>query len=355
MAVPYLDLRAQHQLLATELQAALQPVFASGQFVLGPAVEAFERDFAGACGCAEAVGVNTGTSALHLAMTFVATAAAVAYTGAVPVFADIDPHTATLDPVAVAAAVTGRTAGVIAVHLYGQSADLTRLGEVCAQRGLFLLEDAAQAHLATWEGRPCGSFGAAGCFSFYPGKNLGAAGEGGAVVTSDPAVARKCRLLRDWGQRERYRHEVLGYNYRMEGIQGAVLGVKLRHLPGWTESRRAVAADYCRALADVPGLVLPFAHPSARHVYHVFAVRHPARDALRDVLSARGVQTGLHYPIPLHLQPCFAHLGRRPGDYPEAEALAREEISLPVFPEMTAAQVAEVSEAVHAAALVPVN
>ncbi len=364
MAVPYLDLKTQHRNLEAEIQAALRPVFAETQFILGPAVESFERDFAAATGCAHAVAVNTGTSALHLsllalgvgpgdevivpAMTFVATAAAVAYTGATPVFADIEPRTGTIDPEAVAAAITPRTVGVIPVHLYGQPANLTALTEICEKHSLFLLEDACQAHLATWQGKTCGTFGAAGCFSFYPGKNLGAAGEGGALTTNDAALAQKCRRLRDWGQQERYRHEVLGYNYRMEGVQGAILGVKLRHLPRWTEARRAVGAAYLQKLAGVPDLTLPFEAEGAHHVFHVFAARHPERDALRTALSAVGIQTGLHYPIPLHLQPCFRKLGYKAGDFPESESLANEEVSFPIFPEMTAAQIDEVCAAIQA-------
>lgn len=358
MSVPYLDLKAQHRALEKEIQAALQPVFAETQFVLGPAVEAFEAQFAAAHGCAHAIAVNTGTSALHLsllalgvkpgdevivpAMTFVATAAAVAYTGATPVFADVDPVTCTLNADAVAAAITERTVGIVPVHLYGHPADLTRLGELCARHGLFLLEDACQSHLARWQDRSCGSIGAAGCFSFYPGKNLGAAGEGGAITTNDAAIARQCRLLRDWGQRERYRHEVLGYNYRMEGLQGAVLGVKMRHLAGWTDARRSVAAQYRERLDGLEGLVLPEEAPGARHVYHVYAIRHAQRDTLRAALTARGIQTGLHYPIPVHLQPCFAALGGRAGQHPVAESIAVQELSLPIYPELTVAQIDEV-------------
>jgi len=363
MAVPYLDLPAQHAALRDELRPALDAVFGNASFVLGPAVERFESSFAQYCGCRHAIGVNSGTSALHLAllhlgarpdtevivpaMTFVATAMAVAYTGATPVFADIDSETFTLDPAAAEAAITPRTIGIVPVHLYGQPARVSDLQALCSRRGLFLLEDAAQAHGAEVGGRRCGTFGAAACFSFYPGKNLGAAGEAGAIVTNDTQLAESVRRLRDWGQRERYRHETIAFNYRMEGLQGAVLGVKLRHIEEWTERRRAVARAYDAGLAGLPDLALPRAAADLRHVYHIYAVRHPRRDALRTALGAAGIQTGLHYPVPLHLQPCFAALGGHPGQFPVAEALAREELSLPIYPELTPTQIAEVCAAIR--------
>jgi dTDP-4-amino-4,6-dideoxygalactose transaminase len=365
MPVPYLDLKAQYSSIRDEITAAIEPVLANAQYVLGPAVESFERDFAEYCGCRHAVGVNSGTSALHLsllalgvkpgdevvvpAMTFVATAMAVAYTGATPVFCDVDPDYCCMDPKSLENAISPRTVGVIPVHLYGHPANLDSLQAVCHRHGLFLLEDACQAHGARWHDQPCGSFGSMACFSFYPGKNLGAAGESGAIVTQDAILAEKVRILRDWGQKERYKHECLAYNYRMEGIQGAILSVKLRHLPAWTRARRTAADHYRSALNSIEGLVLPSEHPNAQHIYHIFAARHPKRNLIRERLSAAGIQTGLHYPIPLHLQPCFKNLGYKQGQFPVSERIAQEELSLPMYPELAANQIDEVAKAVASA------
>ncbi len=361
--IPFVDLKAQYRSIKTEIDSAVLAVLDSAQFVLGPAVSAFEEEFAAYCGARFAVGVNTGTSALHLALlaagvgpgdevittpfTFVATVAAIRYTGARPVFVDIDPADFQLDPARVAAAVTPRTKALLPVHLYGRPAPMAPLVAIAERHGLALIEDAAQAHGAEYHGRRVGAIGHMGCFSFYPGKNLGAYGEGGAVTTNDPALARKLRMLRDWGAERKYVHELLGYNYRLEGVQGAVLGVKLRYLEAWTEARRAHAAHYDALLAGSE-VVTPAPGVDLRHVYHIYAVRSPERDALQAALHAAEVQTGIHYPLPVHLQPAHADLGYGPGDFPAAELAAAEVLSLPMFPELTEAQVQSVAAAVQA-------
>jgi dTDP-4-amino-4,6-dideoxygalactose transaminase len=349
--IRFIDLKAQTESLRAELEAALGRVLDSGAFVLGDEVAAFEDEFAAYCGAAHAVAVNSGTSALHLALlaggvgpgdevvtspfTFIATAAAIRYAGARPVFADVDPATCNLDPAAVEAALTPRTKAVIPVHLYGQLADMEALGALAASRGLCVVEDAAQAHGAESGGVRAGAFGDYGSFSFYPTKNLGALGEGGLVTCRDGAAAARVRRLRDWGQERKYRHEVLGFNARMDGFQGAVLRVKLRHLEAWTEARRAHADRYAKCLEGC-GVRTPVALPGRRHVYHLYTVRVPERDRVRDALAARGVQTGVHYPLPLHLQPALRDLGLGPGAFPHAEAAAAEVLSLPLYPEMPA-------------------
>ncbi len=361
--IPLVDLRAQYRGLKPEIDAAIAEVLASAQFVLGPAVEAFERDFAAYCGTTHAVAVNSGTSALHIALlaagvrpgddvitvpfTFVATIAAIEYAGARPVLVDIEPDYATIDASAIERAVTPRTRAVVPVHLFGQPADMEAVLAVARRHNLAVVEDACQAHGAEYRGRRVGGIGDIGCFSFYPGKNLGAYGEGGAAVTNNPAHAETMRLLRSWGEKTRYEHQVKGFNYRMDGIQGAILGVKLRHLERWTEARRAHAAVYRRLLTE-RGIQTPVERPDVRHVYHLFTLRLPQRDAWRDRLSALQIQTGIHYPIPVHLQPAYRELGYGPGDFPVAERLAREVLSVPIFPEMTTAQVETVAEALAA-------
>jgi dTDP-4-amino-4,6-dideoxygalactose transaminase len=361
--IPYVDLKAQYRAIKPEIDAAIGRVLESAQFVLGEEVAAFEREFARFCGTREAVAVNSGTSALHLALlaagvgpgdevvtvpfTFVATAAAVVYAGARPVFVDIEPRTYNMDPDRLERAITPRTRAILPVHLYGHPAEMSAILEIAARRGLPVIEDAAQAHGATYKGRPCGSMGQLAAFSFYPGKNLGAYGEGGAVVTSDAALAQTIRVLRDWGQERRYEHAVKGFNYRMDGIQGAILRVKLTRLDRWIELRRQRAADYGRLFAGT-GIGLPLEEPGCRHVYNVFAVRLRDRDATRAYLQEHGVQTGVHYPIPIHLQPAYRDLGYRAGDFPVSEAAAREVLSLPIFPELTLEQVETVASAVRA-------
>jgi dTDP-4-amino-4,6-dideoxygalactose transaminase len=359
--VPILDLKAQYRSIKSELDAAVIGVLESAQFILGPEVAAFEKEFAGYCGAAEAVGVNSGTSALHLALlaagigpgdevitspfTFVASAATIVYTGARPVFVDIDPASFNIDVNRIEAAITPRTKAILPVHLFGQMADMDAIMEIARRHGLVVIEDAAQAHGAEYKGRRAGSIGEMGCFSFYPGKNLGACGEGGAVVTNDAAYAHKIRMLRDWGCERKYIHEIKGYNYRMEGMQGAILRVKLRHLERWTEARRAHAARYGRLLQDC-GVRLPEVMPWARHVYTVYTIRGADRDTLQAELQQREIQTGIHYPVPVHLQPAYADLGYGRGAFPAAEQACEEVLALPIYPEMSGAQVEEVGRTI---------
>ena len=357
--VPLVDLKAQYRSIRQEINDAIQHVLDSTQFVLGEEVAAFERDFAAYCGGREAVAVNSGTSALHLSLlaagigpgdevitipfTFVATVAAIRYAGATPVYVDIDPRTFTMDAGQVERAITPRTRALLPVHLYGHPADMDPLVEIARRHKLTLIEDACQAHGAEYKGRRVGSIGDMGCFSFYPGKNLGAYGEGGAVVTNNPEFAGKIRMLRDWGQDRKYHHQYLGYNYRMEGIQGAILKVKLRHLEDWTEARRAHAIRYREILADA-GVRLPQEQPWARHVYHVYAVRTNDREALQKSLNQAGVGTGIHYPVPVHEQPGYADPRYKRGDFPKSEAAADEVLSLPMYAELTEDQLQQVAE-----------
>ncbi|HEX6185550.1 MAG TPA: DegT/DnrJ/EryC1/StrS family aminotransferase [Pyrinomonadaceae bacterium] len=366
MPVPFVDLQAQYRSIKAEVDAAIQRVLDTSAFILGREVEAFERDFAEYVGARECVGVSNGTAALHLALmacgvgpgdevivpanTFFATPEAVSAAGATPVFADVDPVTYNLDPAKVEAVVTERTRAVIPVHLYGQPADLDALDEVAKRHNLTVIEDAAQAHGARYRGRRVGALSRVGCFSFYPGKNLGAYGEGGAVTTDDPEVARRVRLLRDHGSEVKYRHEVVGYNLRLEGIQGAVLGVKLKHLDDWNALRRRHAARYrdlLGSLEEAGALSLPREAEYAEHVYHLFVVQTSARDSMQRFLSAANVHTGIHYPVPAHLQPAYAALGHKEGDFPESERQARRVLSLPMFAELTERQLAYVAHAVE--------
>ncbi len=355
--IPLVDLQAQYRSIEPEITEAVSGVLASAQYILGPEVAAFEREFAAYCGAADAIAVNSGTSALHLALlaagvgpgdevvtvpyTFVATVAAIRYAGATPVFVDIEEPWFTMDPVRLEAAITPRTKAVVPVHLYGQPADMDPILEVARRHRLVVLEDAAQAHGAEYGERRCGSLGDLAAFSFYPGKNLGAYGEGGAVVTSNPEWAHRIRVLRDWGQEKRYEHAYKGFNYRMDGIQGAILRVKLRHLEAWNGARRHHAAAYERHLAGL--LRTPQQRPGVRHVFHVYAVRSPYRENLRDHLQAQGIATGVHYPIPVHLQPAHLDLGYKRGDFPVSERVASEILSLPVYPELTDAQIETVA------------
>lgn len=360
--IPFVDLKAQYASIRDEVDTAIRGVLESCQFTLGREVAAFEEEFAAYSEAKHGIGVNTGTSALHLALlaagigpgdevitvpfTFVATVAAIYYTGAKPVFVDIDPVTYTMDPSGLEAVITPRTKAIIPVHLYGQPADMDPILAVARRHGLVVIEDACQAHGALYKDRRAGSMGDMGCFSFYPGKNLGAYGEGGMVTTSNPELARTIRMLRDWGAERKYEHVLKGYNYRLEGIQGAVLRVKLRHLEAWTEARRAAAARYDRLLAD-SGVPTPKAMPYARHVYHVYAIRTKHRQAWQKALLDQGIQTGIHYPTPVHLLPAYSDLGYGPGSFPHSEQAAAEVLSLPMFPELTAEQCETVARAVR--------
>jgi dTDP-4-amino-4,6-dideoxygalactose transaminase len=359
--IPFVDLKAQYQSIKPEVNAAIQGILDSCQFTLGSEVAAFEQEFAAYSQAQHGIGVNTGTSALHMALlaagvgrgdevitvpfTFVATVSAIDYTGATPVFVDIDPQTFTMDVQQLEAAITPKTKAIIPVHLYGQCADMDPILEIAKRHGLVVIEDAAQAHGAEYKGRRAGSMGDMGCFSFYPGKNLGAYGEAGLVTTDNPEFARTIRMLRDWGAEKKYHHVLKGYNFRMEGIQGAVLRVKLRYLERWTEGRRTAAAHYDRLLAG-SGVPTPKALPHNRHVYHIYAVRTAHRQAWQDALLAQGVQSGIHYPTPVHLLPAFADLGYHAGQFPHSEKAANEVLSLPMFPELTETQCEAVATAI---------
>lgn len=351
--VGVVDLRAQYATLREEVVQALQEVADSQLYVLGPKVKEFEEHFASYVGSKHCVAVNSGTSALHLAlicagvgqgdevitvpMTFIATSWAVSYVGANPVFVDVDASTYTMNPEHIEKQITRKTKALLPVHLYGQPADMEPLREISERHGIPIIEDAAQAHGAKFRGKMAGSLGQTGCFSFYPGKNLGAYGEGGAVVTNDDGIAARLRALRDHAQGQRYYHDEIGFNYRMDGFQGAVLGIKLRYLERWTEQRRLLAARYKELMSDLP-LQLPDEAPDRRHVWHLFVVLHRERDRIREELEKRGITTSLHYPVPVHLQKAYRHLRYRVGDFPVSERIARECMSLPMFPEMTVAQ-----------------
>jgi dTDP-4-amino-4,6-dideoxygalactose transaminase len=347
--VPFVDLKLQHRQLSSELQEAFKRVLENASFVLGPEVEAFEKAFANYLGSRHCIAVNSGTAALHLTLlglgigpgdevitvahTFIATAEAISAVGARPVFVDIDPDSYNMDPAQVERAITSRTRAIIPVHLYGQPADLHALTAIAARHGLAVIEDACQAHGAEYKGRKAGSIGKAACFSFYPSKNLGCCGEGGAIVTNDAELAKQARMLRDHGSTRKYEHQLPAYNFRLEGLQGAFLSVKLKYLDGWNDRRRAVAERYKQMLESTP-LVLPKEMPYARHVYHLYVVQTDQRESLREHLSKCGIETGLHYPLPLHLQEAYRHLGYGKGDFPVTERVAARGMSLPIYGEM---------------------
>lgn len=359
--IPFVDLKAQYRSIKSEIDAAVLGVLDSAQFVLGQEVEAFEKEFAEYCQAKYAIGVNSGTSALHLALlaagigpgdevvtipfTFVATVAAIVYTGARPVFVDIEPQSFNMDVNQIEKAITKRTKAILPVHLYGQPADMDPILDIARKYGLVVIEDAAQAHGAEYKGRRVGGLGDLGCFSFYPGKNLGAYGEGGAVTTNNDRFAREVRALRDWGQQQKYHHVMKGYNYRLESLQGAVLRVKLRHIEAWTEQRRHRAARYDELLSS-SRVRTPLEMPYARHVYHVYAVRTSQRESLQPTLSGKNIQTGIHYPIPVHLQQAYAELGYGIGDFPCSEQIAQEVLSLPMYAELPEASQSYVADCI---------
>lgn len=363
--IPFVDLKLQYRNLKTEIDQALARALENSTFILGPDVAAFENEFARYVGSRHAIAVNSGTSALHLALlaagigpgdevitvpfTFVASVAAIRYAGATPVFVDIDPVTFNIDPALIKAAITPRTRAIMPVHLFGQSAALDPILAIAAEAGLTVIEDAAQAHGGEYHGRKVGTLGRIGAFSFYPGKNLGAYGEGGLVVTDDPAIEHTVRLLRDWGQENRYEYNLPGYNYRMEGLQGAILRVKLPYLDGWIENRRANAALYRRLLDGAP-VEVPCEAAGVRHVYNVFALRSDRRGEIQQALQAAGIHSSIHYPIPIHLQKAHADLGYRAGQFPVAERIARQELSLPIYPELTESQIEQVCSVIRQAA-----
>src|SRR5258706_2235195 len=349
--VPFLDLKTQYHQLKTEIDSAVIDVLESGQFVLGPAVAAFEQSFAKAYDLKHAIACNSGTSALHLAfmatgigagdevittpMTFIATSSAIDLTGARPVFVDVNSRDALIDVTRIEQAITPRTKAIVPVRLYGQTADMVAINAIAAKHGLLVVEDAAQAHGAKLNGPFAGSFGQFSCFSFYPGKNLGAYGEGGLIATDNDESAGKLRMVRYWGQSLKYNHVLTGLNYRMDGIQGAILDVKMRRIEAWTEARRRLAAHYLDVLAGIPDIELLPEQPGCRHVWHVFGVRVSAdrRAKIIEKLTAAGIGTNLHYPVPVHLQPCFSDLGYQKGAFPVAEDHAARQLSLPIYPE----------------------
>jgi dTDP-4-amino-4,6-dideoxygalactose transaminase len=367
-SVPFVDLRARVAALRGELDLALARVLDSGRFILGPEGEALEGELARARGAEHAVGVASGTDALHLGLAALGvgagdevvtsplsaafTALAIVAAGARPVFADLDPVTLNISPEATERAVTPRTKAIVPVHLYGHPADMDPILALAKDRRLHVLEDACQAHGALYKGRPVGTLGGLGALSFYPTKNLGALGDGGALLVAERSLADRLRRLRNGGQSDRYRHETLGTNSRLDELQAAILRVGLRHLPAWTKRRRALAALYSSELQDA-GVTLPREQPYAHAVYHLYVVRHPRRDALAAALQERGVGTLIHYPIPLHLQPAFSDLGGREGDFPVAERAAREILSLPLYPELSDAQAQAVAAALREATAHP--
>ncbi len=362
-AIPLVDLQEQHAQIGEEIESRVREVLRSGQYVGGPEVEALEEEFARYCGVSYAVSVNSGTAALHTALlalgldpgdevitvahTFVATAEAIVAAGAKPVFVDIDAKSYTMDAAQLEAAITPRTRAIIPVHLYGQPAELDPILGIAEAAGLAVIEDACQAHGATYRGSRVGSLGAIGCFSFYPSKNLGAAGEGGIAVTDSPLYAERMRRIRDHGQSGRYRHEVLGFNYRLPALQAAVLRVKLRRLDDWNEMRRAHALEYGRLLSG-SAVTIPWERPESSHVYHLYVIRSETRDKLKKHLSAQGVATGIHYPLPAHLQPPYRQYGAGPDSLPETEAAAATVLSLPMYPELQPGQLKRVTHALRA-------
>lgn len=352
--VPFLDLSAQYRSIKDEIDSAIAEVIRTNRFILGADETKFEQAFARTARVPYAVGCSCGTSALFIAlmglgvprgrevivpaMTYPATAESVSLTGAVPVPVDVEADTGLIDLHAVARAITPNTWGIIPVHLYGQMADMTGILELARQKGLQVVEDAAQAHVAEHRGLRPGAQSGAAAFSFFPGKNLGAYGDAGAVVTQDEKVASWMRQYRNHGRTDKYRHDFIGFNFRLDGLQAAVLGAKLPHLEQWTERRREVAAQYRKGF-EGSGIQCLAARPENRHVYHLFVIRHPERDRLRTTLHEHGIECGIHYPIPLHLQPAYASADWPAGAFPNAESLGREVLSLPIFPEMTQAQV----------------
>jgi dTDP-4-amino-4,6-dideoxygalactose transaminase len=366
MHVPFLDLKAQHDPIRQEIHQAIQEVIDASAFAGGPFVGRFEQDFAAYCGTRFAVGLGHGTEALWLALlavgvgpgdevitvpsTFMATAEAITYCGAKPVFVDIEPQTCTMDPALLEKAIGPRTKAIVPVHLFGQMADMDAIMAIAGRRGLPVIEDACQAHGAEYKGKRAGSIGQAGCFSFYPGKNLGAMGEAGAVVTNDPKLQQHVAMMRDHGQRKKYHHDLVGWNARMDGIQGAILRVKLQYLDRGNENRRKHAALYARLLGGEKALRLPVEAPERKHVWHVYALRASRRDALIEALAQVGIHCGIHYPIPVHLQEAYRSLGLDRGAFPVAEQCADEFISLPMFPELSPAQVEAVARELRSAA-----
>jgi len=362
--IPYLNLQSQYNAIRSEVLTALEAVCESTRFAQGPATVEFEKAFADYCGVGHCVSVNSGTSALHLAMrllnigqgdevitvpmTFIATTWAISYAGAKPVFVDIDPERRTLDPARLKKAITPRTKAILPVHLFGQPADMESILHIASQHDIPVIEDAAQAHGAFYKGRRVGQLGAMACFSFYPGKNLGAYGEGGALVTNDHRFAERARALRDHGQSQRYYHDEIGYNYRMDSFQAAVLNIKLGKLDEWNAARARHARAYAELLKDAP-VRIPTLFEDSTSVWHCYVIECDERDEVRSRLSDMGIETGIHYPVPVHLQRAYEFLSHRPGDFPISEEFGRRCLSLPLYPELTEAQVRDVAEGLREA------
>jgi dTDP-4-amino-4,6-dideoxygalactose transaminase len=352
--VPFVDLHAQHRSLEKEINAALSRVLSTCDFILGAEVETFEKEFAAFVGAQHGIGVGSGLDALQLSLraagigggdevvlpanTFIATALAVSAVGAKPVLVDVDEATFNIDPRLIERALTPRTKAIIPVHLYGQSSDMDEIMAIAKAHGLVIIEDACQSHGATYKGRVTGTMGLTGCYSFYPAKNLGACGDGGMIVTNDAALAAKLRMLRHYGQKDKYHHLVRGTNSRIDTIQAAILRVKLKHLVRWNKLRAQHAERYSRLLAGVDGIRVPAVVADRTHVFHLYVIRVSNRDQVQDRLAGHGIQTGIHYPVPIHLHEAYADIGGKPGDFPVAERLSGEILSLPMFPELTAAQ-----------------
>lgn len=361
--VPFLDLNANYLSVKEEVLKQINEVLDNSAYILGQKVYNFEKEFARVHNVSYCCGLSSGTDANHLllwalgikpgdevilpANTFIATAWGVTLCGATPVFVDCEKDSYNIDPRLIEEKITPRTKAIIAVHLYGQPADIEPINNIAKKYNLLVLEDAAQAHIAEYKGKRVGALADGASFSFYPGKNLGAYGEGGAITTNNSDLALKCRMMRDHGANQKYNHETFGHNYRMEGIQGAVLGVKLKYLDNWTEKRRIVAEKYRNLLSDINDIIIPREMKYAKHVYHLFVIQVPKRDELQKMLTEKGIGTGLHYPTPLHLQPCFSHLGYKKGDFPQTEKLAEHCLSIPIFPEMSDAQVEYVANHVR--------
>ncbi|MEZ4703108.1 MAG: DegT/DnrJ/EryC1/StrS family aminotransferase [Rhodothermales bacterium] len=358
MEVPFLNLKAQYLAIQEEVQEAIQRVIDKTAFAGGPFVQQFEEAYAAYCQTKHAIGVGSGTSALWLALeglgigegdevittpnTFIATAEAISYAGATPVFVDIDEKTYNIDPSLIEEKITARTRAIIPVHLFGQTADLAPILDIARKHGLHVIEDASQAHGALYQGQPAGSIGDVGCFSFYPGKNLGAYGEAGGIVTSNSDLARYIQMVKDHGQSQKYYHDIVGWNDRMDGIQGAVLSVKLKYIDRWNELRRQHAQTYSNLLSDVDGVVLPHVAEYGTHVYHIYAIRVDRRDQVKAEMEKRGVYCGIHYPLPLHLQKAYEDLGHVRGDFPVTERCSDTYLSLPMYPELTHEQIMQV-------------
>lgn len=359
MKVPFLDLKAQHASIQEEIAIALQQVLDNTAFAGGQFVAKFEKEFASFCQCDFAIGVGSGTTALWMALlglgigqgdevittpnTFIATAEAISFCGAKPVFVDVDEQTYNMNPDLLKSVITPKTKAVIPVHLFGQMSDMDHIMQIAREHGLYVIEDACQAHGAEYKGRRAGAIGDAGCFSFYPGKNLGACGEAGAIVTSNTKLAEKMRMFRDHGQAKKYYHSIIGWNARMDGFQGAILSAKLKHLPVWNKARRKNAQLYNKLLTDIDNLIVPMEVDYAKHIYHVYAIRAQNRDALISNLAEKDIFCGIHYPVPIHLQSAYKILGKSIGSFPVAEKCAEELVSLPMFPELKPEQIQKVA------------